>query len=125
MSYITEQVTDVQEILTEGLTLAMKSYTRNIRKCLMTQVQPSTSTREVKCEVSGHAPWFKLTLSSFDESWIGKGVWTLHVVSEQGDSSITFHLVNSTGKNNIIMTFSLFHYYFNIPMNIILCLAFS
>ncbi|XP_025102757.1 uncharacterized protein LOC112569239 [Pomacea canaliculata] len=56
LSYISKQVTDVQKVLTEGLTLAMRSYTRNIRKCLMTQVQPITSTREVKCEVSGHAP---------------------------------------------------------------------
>lgn len=98
LSYITTQVADVHNILSEGLTFAMKSYTRDIRKCLIAQMQPRTSTMEVKCEVSGHTPEFNLTLRSFDKLRIGAGIWTLHVTSESGDSSITFQLINITGN---------------------------
>lgn len=64
----------------------------------MAQVQPETMTKEVNCEVSGHAPKFTLTLSFIDKSWIGEGTWTVQVMSEMGPSSITFQLFNSKGN---------------------------
>ncbi|XP_025102104.1 uncharacterized protein LOC112568822 [Pomacea canaliculata] len=98
LSYITNQVSDLRRILDGGLTFAMKSYKGDVRKCLMAQVQPETMTKEVNCEVSGHAPKFTLTLRFVNKSWIGEGTWTVQVMSEMGPSSITFQLFNSTGN---------------------------
>lgn len=96
---MTTQVLNLKTILSEGLTIAMKSYTSEIRNCLMTQTQPLTSTREVNCEVKGLAPEFRLTVTFLNDSWIGEGIWTLLVISELGDSSITFQLFNNTGED--------------------------
>ncbi|XP_025100585.1 uncharacterized protein LOC112567916 [Pomacea canaliculata] len=97
LSYMTSQIADLKTIQDGGMTFAMKSYTGDIRKCLMTQVQSRSSAREVKCDVRGHPPQFTLTLRPFNESWIGEGIWTLQVMNELGASSITFHLINNTG----------------------------
>lgn len=97
LSYMTSQIADLKTIQDGGMTFAMKSYTGDIRKCLMTQVQSRSSAREVKCDVRGHPPQLTLTLRPFNESWIGEGIWTLQVMNELGASSITFHLINTTG----------------------------
>ncbi|XP_025101377.1 uncharacterized protein LOC112568334 [Pomacea canaliculata] len=99
LSFITAEVPDVKRVLEGGMTFAMKSYTSDISRCLVNQEQPRTTMREVKCQIIGHAPNFTLTLDFVNNSGIGEGTWTLHVTSEDWNSSITFLINNNTGKS--------------------------
>lgn len=65
---------------------------------MMMKLQPKPVTKEVTCELSGNPPLFSLTIQLATELWIGEGIWTLKVLTEQGDSNITFELINKTGK---------------------------
>ncbi|XP_025101768.1 uncharacterized protein LOC112568609 [Pomacea canaliculata] len=95
---LSSEFLDLRRVLHKGLTLLLKSYTRNISKCLMTTLFLLSPSKEVACEVSGSVPDLNLTLHFAANSTIGGGIWTLHVLSELGFSNITIGLVNSTSQ---------------------------
>ncbi|XP_025099935.1 uncharacterized protein LOC112567459 [Pomacea canaliculata] len=97
-SHTETQVLSLVKVLEEGMTLGLKSYTSNIRKCHMNKLSPQPARSEVKCNLSGSAPDFNLTLLFPVESRIGEGIWTLHVITELGSANITFVLINNTGQ---------------------------
>lgn len=74
---------------------------------MMMKLPPKPVTREVTCELSGNPPELSLTLQPATELWIGEGIWSLKVLTEQGDSNITFELINKTGKCYICQYFFL------------------
>ncbi|XP_025099926.1 uncharacterized protein LOC112567452 [Pomacea canaliculata] len=96
LSPISKQVLDLARIVGEKITFRMKSYTSNIRKCRMTKMPPQPITKEVACSLSGSVPEFNLTLNLSTESWIGQGIWMLHVITEIGNSNISFGLIDSS-----------------------------
>lgn len=85
-----------------GLTLGLKSYTSDIKSCLMTSLHDQSITREVICELSGSAPEFNLTFSVANESWLGEGVWMLRVITELGVSNITVNITNTTVQSEYV-----------------------
>lgn len=90
------QVLALRRVLQEGLTLRLKSYTGNIKKCHMTRLSPHPAYIEVGCGLSGSAPEFKLTIRFIADSDIGEGIWMLHAITETGSSNITFMITNNT-----------------------------
>ncbi|XP_025101767.1 uncharacterized protein LOC112568608 [Pomacea canaliculata] len=93
--YMSSQSVDLKGAAT-GLTLGLKSYTSDIKSCLMTSLHDQSIAREVICELSGSAPEFNLTLRVAKESWLEEGIWMLHVMTELGFSNITVNITNTT-----------------------------
>lgn len=86
----------LDRVLKEGLTFRMKSYTTNIKKCMMTKFPPQPIIKEVPCALQGRVPELRLFLSPAMVSWTDEGIWMLHAFTEMGDSNITFVLTNTT-----------------------------
>lgn len=59
---------------TKGVTLALKSYTSDITKCLLTKVYPKYISKNVTCEVSGNVPMFNLTLKPAEELYLNREI---------------------------------------------------
>ncbi|XP_025100804.1 uncharacterized protein LOC112568027 [Pomacea canaliculata] len=93
--YVSSQSVDLTSVA-RGLTLGLKSYTSDIKSCLMTSLHDQSIAREVICELSGSAPEFNLTLLVANESWLEEGIWMLHVMTELGFSNITVNITNTT-----------------------------
>ncbi|XP_025101478.1 uncharacterized protein LOC112568396 [Pomacea canaliculata] len=86
----------LDRVLQEGLTFRMRSYTTNIKKCMMTKFPPQPIIKQVPCALKGRVPELRLFLSPAMVSWTDEGIWMLHVFTEMGDSNITFVLTNTT-----------------------------
>ncbi|XP_025099931.1 uncharacterized protein LOC112567456 [Pomacea canaliculata] len=92
------QVLALRRVLQEGLTLRLRSYTSDIKKCHMTRLSPQPAYIEVTCGLAGSAPEFNLTLRFTADSYIGEGIWMLHAITEAGSSNITFMIINNTSE---------------------------
>ncbi|XP_025100584.1 uncharacterized protein LOC112567915 [Pomacea canaliculata] len=97
LSHIGSQLVALPKVLKEGLKLRLRSYTSDIRNCLVTKLPPQPTTKKVTCELSGRIPNFSLTMRFAGEMLIDEGIWILHAITELGFSNITFVLINNTG----------------------------